>query len=762
MMSTDASDVIYQYPETEIAVATYCSRVNGLLPTGVDPEPDQGGSPPGEYNLHTEARTLAEKLNAQYLDARDFGATGDGISDDTDALRTLFDARLDLVGWGKTSADINIGTGAGLPETFADAWKVVLLPPGTYRVRKALSVRSNTIVLAHGAIIKALPVNEVDPFIDWDRGYWDARTNTSDSGTGHLGGLVSIRHAQNVHWYGGTLDANNIVIRAGCNALGISAPSANAISHGGRIIVQDVRIRGCRNNLLSNTVGLLDSFQGGGGKAITLQLGQSEVILRNILVDDCDYVATIEGTASNDRELRQVVVDTLIAKNCKYGFIIQGTASQMESSCDLKNIWLHNVGNAAYEAEIPDGTTYGDFADDPRRIGGVLTLYNANNVHADIRISNDNITGVTGTGGSDLIRGTARNSHIRIQGYVAKLNHLWNTTFTQQDARISSITVTNGGSGYADTDTVDYHHDLIGGGPSNDRAVTLTIVGGVITEAVMEPTAFYADGPDGKTLDTGKGYQRPPTLTVVSSSGSGAVLTPVMSYPFNTANGTGGIFNVTLDVELEVGEHGGFLVKHLPHAKPTGLDIRAAIRRASSLAAPVTAIYDYEEDDIDNVQARNRFELVMRDTQKVIRGRFDRTLNVMKTADLQALDGPLVELGDQLFQGATRFDGTIDNRFINHRLNLTNGTPAVVVENAALPAGFRGVIIVSSLGLSYQHTALVLKSEVSATLVLVPLGTGSAYTLSVDAATQDVIATSTAAGTVATRVVVVPFDASTH
>lgn len=768
-MSTDATDVDYRYPNTAVHADTYFNLVTAGY--GLDPDPALG------YELDTSARTLAEKLNAQYLDARDFGATGDGTTDDTDALRNLFDAKLDLTGWGKTSGTANTSTGEGLPETWAEGWKVVLLPPGIYRVRKGLSVRSNTIVFAHGAVIKALPVIGANPDTEWERGYWDARTSTAGSGIGHLGGLVTIRHAQNVHWYGGTLDANGIIIRAGCNALGISAPYANSIGRGERIIVQDVRIRGCRNNLISNTpIGLLDSFQGGGGKALTLQLGQSEVILRNILVEDCDYVATIEGTSSNDRDLRQVVVDTLIARDCKYGFIIQGTASQMESSCDLKNIWLHNVGNAAYEAEIPPGTTYTDFADDPRRVGGVLTLYNANNLHADIRISNDNETGVTGTGGSDLIRGTARNSHIRIQGYVARLNHLWNTTLTQQDARISRIDVINGGSGYVATDTVSYTNDPIGGGPAHHRETTLTVENGKITGVTLGETAFYARGPNNSTLDTGKGYQRPPTVTVVSSTGSGAVLTPVMNYPYAASTGTGSIFNVTLDVELEVAAHTGLLVKHLPHVKPTGLDIRAAIRRTNVPAAPVTGIYDYEAGDVAGMQSRNRFELVLRDVQKVIRGRFDRQWDA---SAIQALDGPIVELGAVNFNDAikvngpvqsdgtitvdapVRFDGPIDNRFINHRVTLPVSTPTVVVNNADLPAGFRGLVIVSSLGLSYQHAALLMKSEVSDTLVMVPLSMPMTYTLMLDV-NKDIAVISTAPTATASRVVVVPFDASTH
>ncbi|WP_372402406.1 glycosyl hydrolase family 28-related protein [Tistrella bauzanensis] len=682
-MSTDASDVIYQYPASELDNDTYLAY--GSFVTGVANGTDTAST------ITTTARDLATRLNAQYLDARDFGAVGDGVTDDTAALRALFDARFDLLGWGKTS-------GTSAPETWADAWKVVMLPAGTYRLSRALSIRSNTIVFAYGAVLKALPVGGSDPENVWEAGYWDARTNGTKSGIGHLGGLVSIRHAQNVHWHGGTLDANQIMIRGGFNALGISAPYASSVGRGEKIIVRDVRLRGCRTNLTSNTTAKLpDIFPGGGGKGITLQLGQNDIILQNLLIEDCDVVATIEGTESLGRELRQVIVDTVIARDCKYGFIVQGVPPQMKSSIDLKNIWLHNVGNAAYDAS-PDGYTHtGDFIDDPRRIGGVLTMYNANNMNADIRITNDNETGLTGTGGSDLIRGTARNSHIRIQGYVARLNHLWNTTLTQQDARISSITVINGGSGYTAGDTVVFTNDVVGGGPTSHQVGTLTVdANGAIESVALSDQALYLGD---STADTGKGYQRPPIITVTSATGTGAVLTPVMNYPFSTDNKTGGVFDCVLEAELEVGEHVGKLVKHLPHVRPTGLDIRAAIRSADAFSAPVNDIYDFEAGDTAGIQARNRFEIIIRNLQKVIRGRFDRDWDA---ATVQAMAGPLVELGKTEFAEQVRFDATIDNRFINHRLNVTGsvgGTTTTLVDASALPAGFRGLVTVTSLGL---------------------------------------------------------------
>ncbi|GGB54423.1 hypothetical protein GCM10011505_39200 [Tistrella bauzanensis] len=66
-------------------------------------------------------------------------------------------------------------------------------------------------------------------------------------------------------------------------------------------------------------------------------------------------------------------------------------------------------------------------------------------------------------------------------------------------------------------------------------------------------------------------------------------------------------------------------------------------------------------------------------------------------------------------------------------------------------------------GITYHHTALVLKSELTAgTVVLLPLSAPSGFTLAVDGS-QNVTVTSTVTGAaVASRVVVVPFDASTH
>ncbi|WP_449221865.1 glycosyl hydrolase family 28-related protein [Tistrella mobilis] len=749
-MSTDASDVIYQYPQSDIQDDLYIAF--GSFVTGT-PDADLAKRYDRASTAASVARTLAEKLNAQYLDVRDFGATGDGVTDDTAALRAVFDARFAGTGWGKTSA-----TGS-YPEVWGDGWKVILIPPGTYRLSRAISVRSKTVVFAYGAILKALPVNATDPETVWVEGYWDARTtepvSTTKSGIGHLGGILSIRHAQNVYWHGGTLDGNDILIRAGFNGLGISAPLASKVSAGERIVVRDLQIRRFRNNMVP---GLNDIFVNGGGKAFTIQLGQSEIILQNLLIDDCDFVGTIEGTSSNGRGLRQVVVDTLMATDCKYGFVIHGTTSQMDSSCDLRNVWLRNVGNNAHDGHV-DGTTYANFIDDKRRIGGVLTLQNANNLKADIRITNDNTTGLGDvTGKSDLIRGTARNTQIRIKGYVAHLNHLWNATLPQQDARVSSLTIIHGGTGYtAGPLPLSFTNDSIGGGPASHQTATIAVDGsGSITEINLSDQALFQGA---ATLDTGKGYQRPPTVTA-GGSGTGAVFTPVMNYAFAPATATGGVFDCLVEAELEVGQHHGLLVKHLPHVRPTGLDIRATIRSTASFTAPVSGIYDYEPGDPANIQGRNRFEIVVRNLQKVIRGRFDRQWDA---AAIQALEGPIVELGGIDFNTSVQFDSTIDNRFINRRVTLPAGTPTVVVNNTELPAGFRGLVIVSSLGLSYQHTALLMKSEVNDTLVMVPLGAGTAYTLALDA-NKDITVTSTSTATqpIASRVVVVPFDASTH
>ena len=153
--------------------------------------------------LTDEQRRQAKvNIGASFINARDYGAKGDGETDDTDALQAVFSA---------ASAGGNN----------------VIIPPGTYCISEQVQFGGNVLILAYGATIKAS---------DTDNYSMLANTLGYDKATGPAGYTGN----GNIYWYGGTLDGN--CQDSNPNVL----RQALVFHHAHNIHLEDVTFRNCR------------------------------------------------------------------------------------------------------------------------------------------------------------------------------------------------------------------------------------------------------------------------------------------------------------------------------------------------------------------------------------------------------------------------------------------------------------------------------------------------------------------------------------
>lgn len=110
----------------------------------------------------SQIQNLTDRLNnLLFINVQDYGAVGDGVTDDTNAFKSAF-ANTDN--------------------------KIIFIPYGNYLISKSVRVNSNTMVLAYNSTVKG---NGVIPFT-----FVDLNTNVE---TGYNG-------THDVKWYGGTID----------------------------------------------------------------------------------------------------------------------------------------------------------------------------------------------------------------------------------------------------------------------------------------------------------------------------------------------------------------------------------------------------------------------------------------------------------------------------------------------------------------------------------------------------------------------------
>lgn len=210
----------------------------------------------------------------------DFGATGDGVTDDTAAIQAALDS------------------GASRVSFFQ----------GTFIISDAIEPKSNTVIDARGAHIKF----------------------TGGNAVGHV---CLIRSRENIEIFGGTWDSN---FQGNDNTFAIGAISADQTQLGvfsNNINIHDVTVKNARHG----GAHIPDpndpaNIGRGGGKGLTVQIGGRNIKFTNSTIIDCDIGVSFEGIEDFDGvyNANGAVNDILFAdnelKNIRYmPFYLSGT-----------------------------------------------------------------------------------------------------------------------------------------------------------------------------------------------------------------------------------------------------------------------------------------------------------------------------------------------------------------------------------------------------------------------------------------------------
>ena len=225
------------------------------------------------------AETVQSKLQER-VSVKDFGAVGDGVTDDTAAIQAAFDS------------------GAAY----------ISFPKGTYIISDAIEPNSNTVIDARGAHIKF----------------------TGGNAVGHV---CLIRSRENIEIFGGTWDSN---FQGNDNTFAIGAISADQTQLGvfsNNINIHDVTVKNARHG----GAHIPDpndpaNIGRGGGKGLTVQIGGRNIKFTNSTIIDCDIGVSFEGIEDFDGvyNANGAVNDILFAdnelKNIRYmPFYLSGT-----------------------------------------------------------------------------------------------------------------------------------------------------------------------------------------------------------------------------------------------------------------------------------------------------------------------------------------------------------------------------------------------------------------------------------------------------
>jgi len=311
---------------------------------------------------------------------QDYGATGDGVTDDWVGLQTAFDQ-------------------GGL----------IIIPPGTYITSIApLIINSDFATVLNFGTIKLA----------------EGATRPITDGLGQKAtAVLTIRDCQGVTFRGGVIDGN--AQNTGPNGIAIdhnifyrSEPGEYCY----RCVVDDVTIRNCLHDVDADPGGLTPHNGGlgnGGGKGVTVQFGSPQCQLSNIRVHDCAIGMSYEMGYTLERQGPDLSVNNFTAKDCIIGLFLPGMygpsgGSDMgadEYSAIFTNVNLIDCGVGNEPAGLDITAT--NF--------GVITGLRCTNVQMrSFRIRNSTAVKVT------PFRGQFRNCHFDGEVDAVQIEHLFN------------------------------------------------------------------------------------------------------------------------------------------------------------------------------------------------------------------------------------------------------------------------------------------------------------------------------------------------
>jgi hypothetical protein len=301
------------------------------------------------------------------INVKDYGAIGDGTTDDLAAIQAAVDA----------ASALATSTGQRVK---------VLIPPGVYRCNNALLAKSNTVVENQGHL--------------------------RFHGGNNVGHFVAIIAQHNIELYGGVWDSN---AQTNDNTIGISFfTNPQHTEFGSRcenIFIHDMVIKNSKHGGSHITdINDPDDVGRGGGKGITVQFGCKNVLVSDVVIENCDLGLSVEGKETNGGYCEDVVIQNVIIRNCKYMGLFLSSAIATPSlygtttSLSLSNIEIVDCGVGQ--------TTEGSPQD-------IATLFGAITCQGMLGVQATNIRVRSTTGKLTAFRGAMRHTDWDIQVFVA-------------------------------------------------------------------------------------------------------------------------------------------------------------------------------------------------------------------------------------------------------------------------------------------------------------------------------------------------------
>lgn len=304
----------------------------------------------------------------------DFGAVGDGVTDDGEAFEALFE-------------DYAINNGGAY----------VHIPTGKiYATSEPLIIPSNTSVFG-GGTVKCI----------------------SDTPGGRGAIVLMVNGVQNIRWDGPTIDGNGTV-NANCIAIGTGIGFDPDTSPFNSDIYINATVKGARISAALEEDN--DYLYSGGGKGFTIQ-GRSRNIYANIRSEDCDIAITVEAGSSEGREDGNIVIDAQSYNSHRTALLIYGTTPPgygtlisgsykhgLYPGCKIR---LHALGGQDADViDITDGIQKPNY-----ELAGVVTCQAATGVDLEVYAAVEERC--------TLLRGKMFASRVKINAFMDNLQEVW-------------------------------------------------------------------------------------------------------------------------------------------------------------------------------------------------------------------------------------------------------------------------------------------------------------------------------------------------
>ncbi len=281
-------------------------------------------------------RILADRF-ADVLNAKDFGAMGDGVTDDTEAVQALF----------VYANSLNHHT-------------VIEFPAGTYIINDSVDFGGDITVMAYGATFKPSISTDLFSVFRSILGYTKTYPQTAQQGHG------------NIYWYGGVVDMNAHTLSRDI------ARQAFYIAHAHNVTFTDVHIlncarvhsfeiKSCDDISLHNCVfkelykPVIDNYYPGmlqidpgvptGAGTDVIYYNPDGITCHNIGIYNCIFDCTVSKSFGaidiHDPEIGFVCIGLTI-KDCTFiGMDDYAVQVDKVDSCSIINSRFYNVKNAA-------------------------------------------------------------------------------------------------------------------------------------------------------------------------------------------------------------------------------------------------------------------------------------------------------------------------------------------------------------------------------------------------------------------------------